>query len=216
MSVSLEKLVEISYGVSERLYKGYHWDRYSLEDFKQDAAMHIVYLYNRGYFKEIISDNEGGNVAGLLYTLLTMFVKRKLRDDLKRKQREPLIEENDKFDMLLGDTLTPDQEFEISVSKQNGKKVYEQVLENFSQEPFKTQHEYKTSNTILTYYIIAKLILDGWLTGEITEAFADSNVGSSKRQYVQARIREVMKGLQVLIKNLTSQERKELGSFLSV
>lgn len=214
--VNLDKLVEVTYDVTKVLYYQYTWSRYSLEDFQQDAAMHIISLYKRDYFVDLISDSNGGNVAGLIYTLLKLFASHRVRDDVNTVYRNTLVDATE-MDMY-GDTTgfkTPEDIYIDGISLADGKKIYEKVLGNFPRAKFRTKHTYKYGNDTLSYYIVAKLILDGWYTRDITNAFADGEVGSAKRQFVQAKIRDVVTRLTEVIGSLKTDERANLKLFLA-
>ncbi len=218
---SLDELVEVTYYQSQFAYKRYNWYslNYTLDDFKQDAVLHILDLYSRDYFEY----QEDGSLNALIYSLLSgFFVYNKLKEKIAERSHVvslDAMQTNDFNEMVLEDIdgLTPEEETDIKKEYKLGEETYNELLDTFKLfSTNATQLDYVAKingkNIELSYYIIAKLILDKTRRADIVKLFSQEN--RSKQTYVSRFINKTTERLKQYIGKLDEHKQKALETYV--
>lgn len=226
---SLEELAEVTYYQSQFAYRKFNWAglNYPLEDFQQDAVLHILELYERDYFEY----REDGSIQALVYKLLSgFFAYNKLMEKTNERNMVISLDYMEEFANLNGidnytnpilkdlDSLNPEEQYNSINSLNNGKTLYNEILEAFKSMSLERQTSHKYSaiidnkETDLSYYVLAKLVLGKTKRIDIVNLFSKGN--KSKEVYVRRQLNKVLGFLKSIVENLSPAERNDLKNFV--
>lgn len=216
----LNDLIEATYEIALSVYKKYSWNDntvYSLDDYKQDAAMEILRLFDSRFITPPREGYTQTNLKTYVYSILDKFFTINLINTFKSKRFSMTIpleyiqmkmgEEADKLDLmsllaandpeLVDNQLTPDDFDNIL----RGRDAIERLLENeFSVLPYNTSHTYETDlGYPLSELNIARYILLNYTPNNVVEEYQSTD-NLSKSHYIRKQYTNVFTKLTELIK----------------
>lgn len=229
-TVTEEQLIEATYEVARKVYYSKTWSNtnYTVDDFEQDAVMHILDLYHKNYFE--VEDSQ--NIKGLIYTLLSNHFVKNTYKSVKRDQQNLSLQDvgSEESDMsgVVGKTFYNRQgsdiedPSEIVASEESillGKYIIEDVIKKLNfLPPVSRSHSYKgrekTLGAInLSERNIAKLLLLGYNLHEIYEIYGQKTL-SGATGFISRLVKSVMEDLKEYIDLLDEIEKKAVTDYI--
>jgi hypothetical protein len=223
------KIIELAYDAATKIYNKnaieFQNKNISKDDFLQDAAMYILYLYEIDYMYL----DKPELAPGMVRKMLNTFFLNEIRDDKAKKLiRTVSMDEEleDSENNITGSDLIPSKE--LSADKKEfieyGKMLLEGLIEEFSIVPYQTtKHSYTGkvpgTNEQLSFseYNIAKLLLDGYSSDTILKIYDvyTPNIGSSvKASVVYRKIKNILDKLEKEINTLDNEDRSAVVAFI--
>lgn len=203
-----DRLAWITNKIAPSVYRKYSWNalKYSVDDFTQDALMHIMELYDRNYL-DLTLNNIGPLIKRMLngHFVYNMYKKhKKFSKELSLNNTEDTeynsIEyiANVKDESPTSDTLLLGEDFLKS------------FIDNLSFHAYRTRkhsyvgHTKKSGKIELTEANLAKLIISGYSLHDILKVFnvdVDNIGSSSQASYISHRVKAIIDKLALVINN---------------
>lgn len=178
----LDDLIEATYEISPVVFFKYTWKpqwNFTLDDYKQEAAMEIVRLFKERFITPPQDNYTKTNLKTYVYSILNKYFTINIINTFKYREHVNLVE-FDSPDSVLKNNIASDVISPVRYSYiEAGKELLEDVIDQLSPHPFTTKiHSYiNKQGEELSEVLLAKLIIEGYEPTEVVNMFTDENIG---------------------------------------
>jgi len=227
---TLETVISIAYDVAPSIYRTKRWDNtlYTLDEFRQDAAIYIYEKYEQGYFEGKTEEQLRPMVYGMISG---WFLRNTLQVTSKYRARYIPANESDTDEetphsirtaLSTSNIPTPSEELDAEVDTALGREVADKLVQSLSPIPYKTRkHKYALKiddeEVLANDQLIAELLLAGLDYKDIAQILSpplpnqhkyySHNAASS---YIGTKAHEVFQKLMKRADTLTPEEKRML------
>jgi hypothetical protein len=221
-------VIAMVYDVAPIIYKKkrkwFYNTNYDLEDFVQDAAIHILERFREDYF-----DLSNPKLKSVIYTLIDgYFSLNKSRWDL-RHSREELhldavsdneIEQEQYVDLLLTKDLDPEEKYILEKAIKDGREITNKMINKLSDTVFQTRKyryigEFKGKNYPFSEKSLVLLFLEGLTLKDIQEVYkAELDRNYYKARLVERKLKQTLNKLAEMINALEDSKRFNVKVYL--
>ena len=158
-------IIEVTYEMAEKVYNVNYKKLANLgiekEDFAQDAVMYILDLYRKDY----IFLEEGRNPRGMIFKMLSLFLKNTMTVKIRLQDRRAaslntFYEDVERIELQSEKTLMNPEQWSLkSLEVSRGKMLLEEIVESFEDIPFGTiKHTYVDKGNEHPFFLIVELV----------------------------------------------------------
>lgn len=225
-----DEVVRLTYKVAPIVYKGRSWvgSKYSLDDFVQDAVMHILEKFRAGYL-----DTDRDDIKPLIYVLLNRFFaynkyKKAKNDRATSSLHLPAIDtsgdssKKEMIEMIEDENPSPEEFTKNIDAIGDGEEIILGIIDNLDFEPFKSR-KYQYSGEIdgkkieLTEANLAKLFFSGKTLHDILRIYGINVTNSgadSRASFIAHKLKALIKKMSETINALNDREKESVVKYL--